>query len=640
MRQRKLLHIIKNHHALITGQELAKQLQVSPRTIRSDIVTINDVIRPFKAEIFSERSKGYTFISSDSSLLQELNEFDNAFLTHEDRIRYLTLRLCLADEPLNTYDLEDEIFISHTTLEHDIHKLKRQYMFSEPYIKIDYSKDWLSIEQDEYKIRAILIDLYHKDWDYHTSGNAYYGYNFLDEDTLRYIMYEVPVHLKKYNIVLDDPTLVALNLSLTIMYQRIFDGHNLPETDNFTITNPTAFALTQELFQSLEQHFNYSFPSSERFLIYQQLSHNNIQTLEDLDAKNPLSSFDYSLIEIANAYLTKIKDTFNIDLFNDEDFYLTLLFFIRDLKSDNRYYYVEKNVDMLHELLMDEFEIAYLFQDISTRYLDRYITPHELHYLSRIISGALNFLYETHPETKLKTVICCHLNPAAHWALKRQILASFDKYLNVVTLLPVNAQHFYDFSNIDLVLTTVQKNITQEDHCDIIRINNIMTPKDFATVTSYISQKQIELLCPKSNFTLSGLLQNAYWHEGETCERSFDIIDLLAQDFLNEKIVDELQVQKLLNKERLFSSVTRRGIVFLYFPNHAEKTQLSVMMLNHKCKWNSHKIRTVILGSFKKEDTSLIFRLLHLFHSDRICNAEEMCLLKTKEELCEHFKNV
>ncbi len=65
LRQRKLPHIMQNHHTLITGQELTKQLQVSPRTIRTDVTEINRNIRPFHAEIHSVRSKGYYFTAED-----------------------------------------------------------------------------------------------------------------------------------------------------------------------------------------------------------------------------------------------------------------------------------------------------------------------------------------------------------------------------------------------------------------------------------------------------------------------------------------------------------------------------------------------------------------------------------------------
>lgn len=640
LRQRKLLHIMQSQHTFITGQELAKQLQVSPRTIRTDVTEINRNIRPFHAEIHSTRSKGYYFKAEDPLFIQQLNQMDHTLLSKEDRVRYLTIRLCLAEEPLNTYDLEDEIFVSHTTLEHDIHYLKMQYMFSEPYITLNYSKDFLSFEKDEMKIRQLLLCLFHNDWNYHTRGNAYYGYNFLDQENLDYIMGTLPVHLKKYNIVLDDPTLVALNLEIAIMYHRIINGHVLPDISDITITDTKAYAVTEELFCSLEEYFECSFPASERFQIYRQIASSNIPILDHLDPQDLKKCFDPDTMEIAQVYLQRIKERFGIDFSGDDDFFATLLFFIRDLKNDNRFYNAQMNTDSIHEQFLDEIEIAFLFQDVAKHYFGRYITRSELQYLAYILSGALEFLFETHPEAKIKTAVCCHLNPAAYWALKRQVLGAFDKYLDIVTLLPINAQHFYDFSDIDLILKTVKKNIANEAGCDVIRINSPLSPEDLISLSAYIVQKRAEALCPQSSYTLYGLLSNACWHEKETFDKPFQIIEKLAQDFIRDGIVDEMQLQTLLRKEALISAATREGILFLYFPDIAKETRLSVMTLDHRVKWKSHKIRTIILASLRKEDISLVFRLNHIFHSDKLCNIEGIKMLKTKEELCEYFKNI
>lgn len=235
--------------------------------------------------------------------------------------------------------------------------------------------------------------------------------------------------------------------------------------------------------------------------------------------------------------------------------------------------------------------------------------------------------------------LLCH-DPAAYWMLKRQVLGAFDKYLNIVALLPINAQHFYDFSSVDLVLTTVQKNIATNAACDMVRISSPLLPEDYLTLSAYITQKRTEFFYPQSSYTLYELLANAYWHEKERFDKPFDIIETLAQDFIRDGIADELQLQALLKKEALISAATRPGILFLYFPDITRETKLSVMTLEHRIKWKSHKIRTIILGSLKKADISLLFRLNHIFHSDRLCRVEEVKMLKTREELCEYFKAI
>ena len=65
-------------------------------------------------------------------------------------------------------------------------------------------------------------------WNYHGRRNAYYDDDFIDSEVLDYIIDLVSGVLQKYKISLEDPSIVALNLYLAIMYYRISDQHILP----------------------------------------------------------------------------------------------------------------------------------------------------------------------------------------------------------------------------------------------------------------------------------------------------------------------------------------------------------------------------------------------------------------------------
>ena len=141
LRQKKLLHMLRGMNTYITGKALARQLNVSVRTIRNDVADINHALAPYKAQISSQHSKGYLYVAEDPAAIQSMNQIDNAFFTRDERVRYLAFRFCLADEPLNIYDLEDEVFVSHTTLEHDLHHLKMKYVLAGPRIRF-IQKKW------------------------------------------------------------------------------------------------------------------------------------------------------------------------------------------------------------------------------------------------------------------------------------------------------------------------------------------------------------------------------------------------------------------------------------------------------------------------------------------------------------------
>lgn len=283
-------------------------------------------------------------------------------------------------------------------------------------------------------------------------------------------------------------------------------------------------------------------------------------------------------------------------------------------------------------------EIAYLFQDLALEYLGYYINQTELLYLAHCISGALEFLYETHPESKLKTVICCHMNLSTAWALKRKVLGAFDKYLDIVSLLPINAKSAYDFNNIDLILSTVRKPITNHSETDIIQISHFLTPRDYLTLSAYIQEKQIVQLCSSNETSLKDLLEHAFWHEKELLSDHFSIIEYMASDFIQNRLVTSQYLSDILRRESIATCAIGPGILFLHSLVPSKETKLSVVTLDHRIVWNSHKVRIIIMAAFRPDDATSLFRLLHTFYDDSL-NIEELQMLKTKKEILDFFDN-
>ena len=93
LRQKKILHILKNQTSFTTGKKIASDLNVTSRTIRNDIQQLNHALAPYEIHILSEQSKGYLLYTKSADALKQLNQNDTAFFTKEDRIRYLAFQL-------------------------------------------------------------------------------------------------------------------------------------------------------------------------------------------------------------------------------------------------------------------------------------------------------------------------------------------------------------------------------------------------------------------------------------------------------------------------------------------------------------------------------------------------------------------
>lgn len=639
LRQRKILNLIQNHTSHITGQALAKQLDVSVRTIRSDIVEINASLAPYDARISAERSKGYYLDCTDPLFFQEQFKTDDVLLTREDRIRYLTFQLCLSEVPLNQYELEDEMYISHTTLENDIAALKRQYVIASPHIKLFHEGDSWYFEPDETKRRALLNHLFHSDWNYNTTGNAYYSYNFLDSDVMALITRITTKVLTKYDFQIEDSNLVTLNLALAIMYYRVRSGNTLPdstESFNSSDTNPRLLSLCKEIFEDLETDLSYYFPIQEKRAIYNHLRDNELLDASKLNFQTVSFYFTPDLIQIADVYLKKINDTFHLDFTVDEDFYITLLQYLRFIANPNHVFNAQGNSSLLRRSLLTDSEIAYLFQPIALEYMGYYLEEAELIYLTFCISGALESYRRYHPKQKMNTVICCHLNLTAIWSMKQKVLGAFGNYLDVKALLPIYARNTYDFSETDLVLTTVKKPITDHPGTHVLQVKPDVSPQDYGAIQQIVFENCLNFIFKKQEKSLKTLIPEAIWHENLPVSDRFSIIESMAQDFIDDHLVTDTFAEELLRRESTYTYCYQPGVLFLYTLTPATKTQLSVATFDHRILWNSNKIRMIIMACFAPGDETLLLKLLHeiyLGHNDPDYFKQK----RTKEEYLQFF---
>lgn len=143
--------------------------------------------------------------------------------------------------------------------------------------------------------------------------------------------------------------------------------------------------------------------------IYEIIAAGHLMDASLLNFKTVAEYFEPDVLQMAHEYLEHIKDIFGINLSEDEDFYITLLQYIRCLKIPGHIFNDQENPDLIRSNLLIEYELACLFQPLALKYLGSYPEPHRALIPCPLPFGAIEFLSTQHPEQKLKTVICSHL---------------------------------------------------------------------------------------------------------------------------------------------------------------------------------------------------------------------------------------
>ena len=116
---------------IVSASQLSVLLNITDRTIRSDIQAINEILEKNGAKIKLKRKAGYyieindqekynTFLCSIKQTRTSNLELDSS----QDRIKYLLNLLLYSDEYMSLDDLADNIYVSKNTLQNYIKTLK------------------------------------------------------------------------------------------------------------------------------------------------------------------------------------------------------------------------------------------------------------------------------------------------------------------------------------------------------------------------------------------------------------------------------------------------------------------------------------------------------------------------------------
>ena len=128
-RQIHIISILLNTEGSISGVSLSKNLGITTRTLRNDISNINDEIKNKKVKIYSNPAHGYWIKKEDKkSMKKEIREIRNTIKqaiasTSDERIVML-FYLLIREKSLKTDKLVERFYVSKTTLNKDINKLK------------------------------------------------------------------------------------------------------------------------------------------------------------------------------------------------------------------------------------------------------------------------------------------------------------------------------------------------------------------------------------------------------------------------------------------------------------------------------------------------------------------------------------
>lgn len=484
LRQQKLLHLLMQAEDALTGAELASGLQVTSRTIRSDVKMLTDKLQENGAYIALKRGKGYELIIDDykyfRSFLQRAvagNEDDTIPADPSERMEYMLRRLLLSEDYIKIEHFVKELYISETSIKNGLKEVKKILRrFS---LDLEKRPNYgLRIVGSEAKMRICMAEFV-----FHSEDQPY---QVLPAHELEKIEEIVLKRTKEASILLSDIGKSNLITHIAIACKRILHDNyvSMPEKELDAIMEEKEYTVAKAIVKDLQTSLGTAFPEEEIAYIAVHLLGTKIISYQPAAEVNILDMIEKNILELSKKLLNEAEQVMQLGISSDEELIYGLCLHLKP--AINRYKFgLSIRNPMLKEIIKNypvAFDAAILMGEKLKQETGMAINQEEIGYIALHIGAAME---RKKAKGKAKRcLIVCATGVASAQLLYHKLQATFGNKLQIVGTANVFDMHKYDLGSLDFIISTIpiQRKIT----VPVIDVNTILRDEDIARLENLV----------------------------------------------------------------------------------------------------------------------------------------------------------
>lgn len=606
-RQKKILSLLLHSQEWITGAGIGKALNITDRTVRNDVRDINEELKVYQgSHIESVRGKGYLLVTREKEKLLEQVEKTNANETTKGRLCNMALEILMTRDPILLDDLEDEFFISRTTLEATIKSINEKCMYKCPEPVLQHKKNAIFPNCREQTKRELMRSFIVVSRD--SAGQTLKDeYGFLDTAQTKKIMLHIRKNLAEWGLRLTDTDMIEATLQIYIQSLRIQEGSILdsvsaacPETLPATIRE-----ISDKLIDDIGVDMGISYTETEREALAAYLCGIRMMKAERFTREEIASIIEPCYIVIVEELLHDIKNEFMLDLTQDDRLFVDLVMHIRfSIKTGNSSGHQENP-------LLDTIKNRYPFVfELSTYIFSRFydvlgveLDENQLSYVAAHLGAALERLENTTSSSDFKVAVCSNMSMGMVRLLMAKLHSLYTNRMDIMGPYPVYDVESMMKDNPSLVLTTTSSSLFRNMQVPAITISPMLEPEDILAINNSIGKI-------KRDSVISTLPKGVEQYFEE--DLFFPQVELGSQtevlEFLSGKIVEK----GYASEELLANTLEREKIAPTTFANQiamphpmricAYKTVIAVATLKKPVFWGNLNAQLIFMLVVRSSD--------------------------------------
>ncbi|WP_296880284.1 PRD domain-containing protein [Thomasclavelia sp.] len=591
-RQNHIIDILNNNN-WITGKELAKLLNVSDRTIRSDIDVINKYYDCFL--IKSNKRLGYQI---DGALLfkQDIETKDIIPQNSHERCVYIIRKLLFKSKEINLIALQDQIFVSGYSIDNDVKKIRK--MISEyPSLKLVRSKNYIRLEGKESDKRKLYKDLLTEE----THGN-FMNLNSIADLWSNFDLLEIKDILEdvceNYNYQMRDIDFPMIMIHAGVAIERIIN-HNYINGQKIKcdFTNRVEYQISYQFFKRVSDLIGIELVEDE-VVLFAQLLMGSYQ--QDNDEKN----LKISTSLLVDSVIEKVRDYFDIDFSKDKDFKRGLKMHLQLLLQR------QQNNVMITNVYLQEikrkyplvFEMAVRSGEVIGELCNMVINENELSFLALHLGAAYD---RVNSIKRYRAVMIIPHNQMLSNMCVDKLKLRFEERMVIVKQYGFFEEMMIQKQNPDLIITTIplKHNLKIPTVQVTLFVNYEDESKVFQTLNLLDKQRYHEDFVALIN----ELIRPDLFHVKKEMASSKKIIDFLCDELISKGLASLEYKNDVFKRETVSATSFVNGFAVPHSIEISSKEScISIMILDKPVKWGNFEVKLVLLLAIRETDNHLL----------------------------------
>lgn len=531
--------------------KLAETFNVNARTIRNDIVQIEDYLKNKNVKATIEvKNKIITINMLKDIKLEDLveinyHDFYSDRISNEERILLILSDLCWSDGYLTIQDLADKYFVSRGTINSDIVSIK-EYCDKNGINFVSARGKGIGIDEDEKNRRKYLASII-KEFAYLNQkvnlDMSIYGQWFdLDEiNKIQAIVNEVD---EIFNVSLTDVAYEALIVHIALSIERFKAGNNDEELPSEELENIDSlqYKIASTLVEMINEEFNISLGENEIYYIaVHTAAKSGVIVAQEKRGDNFLEYYCLRLINNVGLLL-------NVDLSNDKHLFNSLFQHLCACEYRNR------NNISLDNPLKDELKNNYkdLFEIVKAVIIDvnepDVIIPSD----DEIAYVMLHFCTAIKRDIKqikpLRVLVVCATGIGTAELLSLGLKENFNFEI-VDKLAKHQLKDEKYLNNVDLIISTVPL----KSRIPSVVVSPILKEKDIIDIKHFINRLDLvgKLDIKSTKMSKTAVMLKDLLNKYPSNKDEEILIEKIKTLLLNEKGEENYMLSDLIRKETI-----------------------------------------------------------------------------------------